>query len=159
MLHSFDIDEISNLSLRLPSGLERPSGKSPKRAQGPWHQPALCFPCRDLPRAACPFLKVRLGLCSKRGGETLQIPGMKPRVLACSFCYVCLRGKMSGKLLPLHPNEGKKTFALDHPRSLQPKPQKRSGRGPEATLFAAKEAGRGDLGQVWPTVAGKSPLP
>lgn len=85
MLHSSDIRYIFNFSLRLPSCFERPSGKSPKQARGPWHQEALCFPPRDLPRAACPFLKVRLGLCSERGGETLQIPGMKPCVLACRF--------------------------------------------------------------------------
>lgn len=60
------------------SCFERPLGIVSKGGQRPLEPPCTEFPLQHLPRAACPFLKVRLGLRSEGGREMPQIPAMKP---------------------------------------------------------------------------------
>lgn len=59
MLHSFDIRYNFHFSLRLLLVLKGPWG-TPQ--WGPLAPPCAEFPPQDLPKAVCPFLKVRLGL-------------------------------------------------------------------------------------------------
>lgn len=52
-------------------------GEIPKRGQRPLAPQCTEPPLQELPRAVCPFWKVRFGLCSEGGREMLQIPVLK----------------------------------------------------------------------------------